>query len=310
MADDTAAGAAGETEGNKAAADPAAAAAAGAADAAGGAAGDKGPEFDWRGAIAGEDQKVAKRMERFTDLPAFGKSYFELDARLNSGKLIQIPDANASKEDLAAFAKMRGIPETPDKYQITVQPPKGMELSENDQTRLKAITARLHKAGGLKADPEIVNIAHEIFYEERIEAEAQMEAAAITAREKAEAYLAKRWPGGEMRRNLMIADQAIGEYFGKDFAEIKDMQMADGTRLGDHPEFIEAFAKIGRATLEDPAFLEAGKDGSDAYQSLSDEKAGLMKLRSANPKEYNSERVQNRLEEINIALNRHKERAA
>ena len=267
-------------------------------------------DFDWRSTIAGEDKKLAKRLERFTDLNAFGKSYFEADAKLNSGKLVNIPGDDATDEDLASWNKARGIPETPDKYEIKVKPPEGLELSDSEKDRLAAITARLHKAGGLRADPSVVNLAHEIYYEERIEAEAQMEAAATIQKERSESALKKLWQGPEFKQNTLLADSAIKHFFGQEFSAIKDMQFLDGTRLGDHPEFVKAFAKIGRMTMEDPVFLEAGRNGSDPAKSLQSEKESILALRVKDRNKYNSPEVQRRLAEIYAAEDRHRERSA
>jgi len=267
-------------------------------------------DYDWRGAIAGEDKKLAKRLERFTDLTQFGKSYFEADAKLNDGKRVMIPGADATDEDRAAWIKQRGIPETPDKYEIKVKPPEGLELSEGEQDRLKAITARLHKAGGLSADPEVVNLAHEIYYQERMEAESQMMAQATIQKEETEAFLKKIWPGQELKRNVAFADQAISHYFKEDFAAIKDLQFADGTRLGDNLQFIQAMARIGRDTMEDPVFLEAGRNGADPGKSLDKELESIMSLRATNRAKYNAPETQKRLAEIYAAKARHDERSS
>ncbi len=267
-----------------------------------------GSDYDWRGAIAGEDKKLAKRLERFDSLSTFGKSYFEADARLNSGKMVPLLGEDATDEDRAAFNKTLGIPDDPKKYEITVKPPEGLELSDTEKGRLDAITAALHKAGGFMAHPSVVNEAHRIFYAEREEAEAQMVATATIQKQKTEEFLSKIWPGQEKKRNLMFAEQAIGHFFGKDFAEIKDMQMADGTRLGDHVEFIQAMAKVGRMTMEDPVFLEAGRNGVNAADALAKEKETIMSWRSTNRAKYNSPETQRRLAEIYAAEARHQER--
>jgi len=266
-------------------------------------------DYDWRSAIAGEDKKALKRLERFDSLSTLGKSYFEAEAKLTSGKLLQIPGDDATDDDRAAWAKARGIPETPDKYEIKAKPPEGMEINDHDKARLGAITAALHKAGGVMADPAVVNYAHQLYYSEREEAEAAMQATATIQKEKTEAYLAKLWPGPDRKRNLMFADQAIGHFFGKEFSEVKDMQFADGSRLGDNVQFIQAMAKIGRITMEDPVFLEAGRNGVDAYKSLQQERANIMAMRHSNPKQYADGATQKRLQEIYAAIERHDERA-
>jgi hypothetical protein len=267
-------------------------------------------DYDWRGAIAGEDKKALKRLERFTDLSTFGKSYFEADAKLNSGKLLSIPGEDASDEDRAAYAKARGIPEDPKKYEIKVKPPAGYEASEQDKERLADITAHLHKKGGVYADPAVVNAAHELYYRELETAASWAEATATRQAELTEAALTKLWPGHEKERNKGFAKAAAVEFFGKEWDEIKDMQFADGSLLGDNLAFVQAFAKIGRLTMDDPMFLEAGRNGADASKSLLDQKTAIMRLRDTNPKAYaEAAKEGGKLDQINEALERHEQRA-
>jgi hypothetical protein len=87
------------------------------------------------------------------------------------------------------------------------------------------------------------------------------------------------------------------------------MQFVDGSLLGDNMDFLQAFAKVGRLTMEDPIFLEAGRNGADPGKALTQEKADLLALRVTNRAKYNSPEVQNRLAEIYSAEERHKERA-
>lgn len=266
-------------------------------------------DYDWRGAIAGEDKKLAKRLERFTDLNAFGKSYFEADARLNSGKLLQIPGDDASDEERGAWAKARKIPETHDKYEIKAKPPEGYEVTEADKTRLDALTKRFHARGGIYADPSVVSAIHEAYYAEQEEAQAIAQATALRQAELTKAQIAKLWPGAEGQRNVNFAKSAAEAFFGKTWEDLKDLQFTDGSLLGDNFEFIQAFAKIGRLTMEDPVFTEAGKNGGDPVKTLDTELSEIMALRTSNRAKYNSREVQTRLAEIYTAKERHAERS-
>jgi hypothetical protein len=267
-----------------------------------------GDDYDWRGAIAGDDKKLGKRLERFTDLNAFGKSYFEADAKLNDGRRLIIPGADATDEDRAAYSKARGIPDDPKKYEIKAKPPEGYEVTEADKTRLEAITARLHKRGGIHADPEVVNAVHELYYAEQEEAAAFAEATAIRQRELTQGQIAKLWPGAEGKRNISFAQAAAEHYFGKAWSEIKDMQFADGSLLGDNFTFLQALAKVGRDHVEDPIFLEAGRNGADAAKTIDTEIQSIMELRSKDRAQYNSRETQSRLAELYTAKARHEER--
>lgn len=266
-------------------------------------------ESDWRVKMAGDDKKFLKELERYTDEPSFAKAFQEARARATDPRRLMIPGDDASDEDKAAYAKARGIPDDPKKYEIKVKPPEGYEPTETDKARLDDITAHLHKMGGMYADPAVVNAAHALYYREQEVAVAYAEATAQRQAELTNEALSKLWPGPEKKRNLTFAESAAAHYFGKEWSEIKDMQFADGSLLGDNLQFVKAMARIGRETMEDPIFLEAGRNGADPMKSLTAEKSELLALRSTNRAKYNSPEVQRRLQEIYAAEERHKERA-
>lgn len=270
---------------------------------------DGASDYDWRGALAGEDKKFAKDLERYTDPASFANAFKEVRARATDPRRLIIPGEDATDDDRAAYAKARGIPDDPKKYEITVKPPEGYEVTETDKARLADITAYLHKLGNIHADPAVVNAAHALYYREQETAVAYAEAQAVRQAELTDAALTKLWPGAEKSRNLTFAKSAASHFFGKSWDEIKDMQFADGSLLGDNATFVQAFAKIGRLTMEDPMFLEAGRNGADASKTLLDRKAAIMQLKYTNRKAYEeAAREGGEIDQINDALERHGER--
>lgn len=267
-------------------------------------------DYDWRGKLAGEDAKFRKELDRFTDEPSFAKAYKEVRSKATDPRRVSIPGDDATDEDRAAYAKARGIPETPDKYEIKVKPPQGYEPNDTDKERLTDITAFLHAKGGVYADPAVINAAHELYYREAETAVAYAQATAARQAELTSEALGKLWPGPEKARNVGFAKAAAAHYFGKEWSDIADMQFADGSLLGDNVQFIKAMARIGRETMEDPIFLEAGRNGADASKSIQSELDGLLALRATNRAKYNSPDTQKRLAELYDAKQRHEDRAS
>lgn len=267
-------------------------------------------DYDWRGKLAGEDAKFRKELDRFTDEGSFAKAYKEVRSKATDPRRVSIPGDDATDDDRAAYAKARGIPETADKYEIKVKPPQGYEPTDTDKERLTDITAFLHAKGGVYADPAVVNAAHELYYREAETAVAYAVATAARQAELTNEALGKLWPGPEKARNVGFAKAAAAHYFGKEWSEIADMQFADGSLLGDNVSFIKALARVGRETMEDPIFLEAGRNGADASKSIQSELEGLLSLRASNRAKYNSPDVQKRLAELYDAKQRHEDRSA
>jgi len=258
---------------------------------------------DWRASWADAlklDEKGRERLGRFNAPHEVWNSYLNAEQKLSDRRAVRIPDANATPEEVAAWNKARGVPDTPDGYKVDVAPPEGLELGDSDKAVLKALTVEAHKRG---FDPGVVNFAHEFFYQQAAEAAAQQLARADTAAADAEKALRREW-GREYDTNVKWASAAATQ-FG--LGEALNAVMADGSRLGDNPVVIKAMAQIGRLNAEDPFMLQAAGQGNG--KGVEDRKRELMELRRTDPGRYASSEVQAELERINTALARRQELA-
>lgn len=246
-------------------------------------AGAQSPEpLDWRRVLAGEDDKTLKDLERFADPGSFVKAFKDTQTALRNKTdgMIKLPGEKATDEERHEFAKALGIPESPDKYEIKVKPPEGLEIGEADKAFLSKAVAKLHASGGLAASPQVANLAHEIYYDFMQEQAAMMAASAVVKAKEAEATLRKEW-GAEYETNLGLANEALRAYGGKDMTGLLDMQFADGTKLGAHPGIIRMLANAARNGVEDVNFLKSIVNAPGMGQSaIDDEMSQIRKWRT------------------------------
>ena len=255
---------------------------------------------EWSNALKLDDG-AKQRLTRFTAPHEVFNSYLNLEKKLTDSRAVRVPDANSSPEDIAAWNKARGVPDTPDGYKVDVPVPQGVELQDSDKAFLKTTTERLHKLG---ADPQLVAEAHRIFYEQAEQAQQTALERATAARAETETALRKEW-GRDFEANVKWAEAAV-QQFG--VAPVLDLRLADGSLLGDHPVIVKAMAQIGRLNSEDPYMLAAAGQGTG--KSPEDRKAEIMAYRYSDPKKYASQEIQTELERINTALVRRQELAA
>jgi hypothetical protein len=99
---------------------------------------------DWRTRLAGEDEKLLKRLERFDSPAAILKSMRALEQKLSSGDLKKAFPAEGTPEEQAEWRAANGIPEAADKY----TPPKieGVEWSKDDAAVLGDFYTAAHEA--------------------------------------------------------------------------------------------------------------------------------------------------------------------
>lgn len=258
------------------------------------ATGEAAKTSDWRAEIvktlAGDDTgqqgKLAKRFEKFADLPSMAKSLLHAE-EMATRRGTFVPGKDASEDERAAYFRAIGVPEKPEAYKIEAKLPDGVSFDDGDKPFLDRVTKELHSRGGYAATPEAVRAAHETYAMLKEEAAAQALATEQRTKAETEAALKAQWPGAEYKVNIDFANAGAAHLTGltgDDLKQFMSQRLADGSTLGVNRTIIEMFAKAGRALVDDPIFAAASVGG--AAQDLEAEKASIMALRRSNPKEY------------------------
>lgn len=226
---------------------------------------------DWRKAMAGDDADALKELARYNTQGDVAKALIEAKKAIRKGDegKIKIPGEDASDEDRAKFNEALKIPESADKYE-RVAPPEGLELSEADNEFITSAIADLHKQGGFAAAPENVKMLEGLYHKAMQERASQMAAAAVTMAQESEKALKTEW-GSEHKINMAYANSALTSYVPSGKADdLLNLQLADGTKLGAHADFIRMMASAGRATTEDPQFLATLNGGENMSEENRD----------------------------------------
>jgi len=178
---------------------------------------------DWREVMAAGDAKELKRLQAFGSPEDINRSYRELEKKLSSGAYRKPhPGEEAKPEELAAWRKQEGIPETADKYEIKLAD--GLVVGEQDKPLVNKFVERLH---GKNASPEVVNEALNVYYELTQEGFNRRVESNRTAKEATVAELMKEWGPDEYKNNTNIvtglldtmpqpASKALTEAYGPD----------------------------------------------------------------------------------------------
>lgn len=254
----------------KAAADAAAAAAAAAA--AGGTGTEVAPAQmpwgeDWRKVMAGTDEKLLQRLERFTDPKAMAQAIREQDLLISKGTLKAGLPENATPEQIVEFRKANNLPATPDEYEITL--PEGMVLGEIDKPIVAAVKASAHAAF---APPAILQNIVTSYYAE-IEKENQAEIVRQRAiKDATTAHLKGLWGNQfETMRNLIVNMMEGAP------EEVKDNllygETMDGTLICNHAPILEWLGQI--ALKINPLAVAFPGAGAAGIQNLEREIAEL-----------------------------------
>jgi len=192
---------------------------------------------NWKDTLP-DDLKGEKALESIQDIPGLVKSYVHAQKMIGSDK-IPVPNKYATDEDWQAVYNKLGRPESPDAYEFKFD-----DKSPIDENALKGFKEAAHKHGLLPKQAEgIMNFYNEMTqnYIQDINSKSEQ------GRMNAEQSLKKEW-GAAYDNKLQQAGTVANKYLDKDFM---DLTLSDGTRVGDHPGFVKAFANIAGELGED-----------------------------------------------------------
>ena len=205
------------------------------------------PASDWKSTIPEEIRGHAS-LEHINDIGALAKSYVHAQQMVGADK-VALPGKSATEDEWGEVYKKLGRPESPDGYQFEINNvPEGAEL---DEGMVEWFKETAHKAG---MNPRQAQAMLDAYNEMTF---SQYESTGVEAQarvEQVEAELRKEY-GQAFDDKIALANGVLAE-FGN--PEITEVQLADGTMLGDHPDIIRMLSnmgtylreKVGEDTLE------------------------------------------------------------
>jgi hypothetical protein len=193
---------------------------------------------NWKTSIS-EEFRNDPNIEKFTEIDALAKSYINATRMIGQDK-VAVPNKNSTEDQWNEVYSKLGRPETADKYALNIE----SEAVAMDESAMKSFAEQSHKLG--LNNTQAQGILE--FYKNNMES--NMQRATVdteTAQAQAETELRAEW-GKEFDSNVSKASALAKANMNP---EILDLQMQDGTRIGDHPEIIKGFAKIAGMLSED-----------------------------------------------------------
>src|SRR5210317_830366 len=192
----------------------------------------------WKDTIS-EEFRNDPNISKFTEIDALAKSYINATRMIGQDK-VSVPNENSTDDQWNEVYSKLGRPESPDKYKLEA----ASDVVPLDEGAIKSFAENAHQLGlNNKQAQGILE-----FYKNSMEGSAQQNQVDMeTAQANAEQELRKEW-GRAYEDNIKKAGAVAKANMD---ANILDMQLKDGTRLGDHPAVIKGFANIANLLSED-----------------------------------------------------------
>lgn len=264
---------------------------------------------DWRQAMAGKNDDDLKKLNRYKDPANIWKAYRSLDQKLRSGEYTRNQPQTDDAEELKAWRKEVGVPETPEGYLEKM--PEGLEIPGEDQPLIDRYFERMHAKG---ASPKHVHDGLEWYYEtqqalaeERTEADKEF-------RTRSEDELRSEW-GPEYRGNINTMRVMLESYAPDGLKEeILTARTDEGTLLGDHPGFLRMLVNLSSEI--NPQGIVTPSLGEDRMASIEtrikelEAEMGDTKARSGPDSYWNNQAKQEEYRRLLELQDKHKSRAA
>ena len=213
----------------------------------------------WKEAIS-EEFRNDPNISKFTEIDALAKSYINATRMIGQDK-VAVPNENSTDDQWNEVYTKLGRPESADKYKLDIN----SEVAPIDEGAIKQFAENAHQLGlNNKQAQGILE-----YYKSMMEGSAQQSKVDTeTAQAQAEQQLRQEW-GKTFEENVKKAGSVAKANLGVD---VLDMQLKDGTRLGDHPDIIKGFAKIADMMSEDTIVATESENvdqGKDIEQEIS-----------------------------------------
>tara|TARA_R100000329_G_scaffold7614_1_gene9111 strand:+ start:1483 stop:2307 length:825 start_codon:yes stop_codon:yes gene_type:complete len=196
-------------------------------------------ETSWRDSLP-DDLKANASLEKFSDVSTLAKSYINAEQMIGKDKMV-VPGDNTTEDEWNDIYNKLGRPEEPDGYELQMNLQEGEAVDE----QLYAAFKNAAHANGLspKQAQGLLNFYNDI----STEALNEQSNAGVLAQEQSSRELREEW-GRNYETNLNAASNVAKQFLGE---EVFQIELSDGSLLGDNATLIRGLSKIASIVSED-----------------------------------------------------------
>lgn len=245
---------------------------------------------DWRQKLAGDNEKELAMLQRMKSPADVWKAYRAIQQKMSSGELISTLPEDATEDEVSAWRKANGVPESPGDYKIPEI--KDYQWNEADESLISEFLQDAHKDGFPQkvVDSALKSVAR--LQQQQLQRIAEFDA---TNKERMEDELRTEL-GTEYRPRLkrigrVLNDpEAFPDGIGPLIAAARD---PNGVRLVDNPSFfrwLDSYAELYKG--------ESGLVSAEDVSAMTSREEEIVKIMKSNLDEYYEKGLDKELQEI------------
>ncbi len=217
--------------------------------------------------------KLAKRMQRFSDPSKMLQSLLSIEQKMSSGEYKKVVDENSSEEELKADREERGVPETWEDYEV----PDDLEIAEfngSDDPLLSSFLQDMHDGGAGNAEVQNVLRSYDKLLGQVQEQQVENDKSYLMENEDA---LRTSW-GEEYRPRVNVLRRALEDTDGPIPQEVKQAILSardnEQRRVINNHKVTAWLTDLALQHYGDGALISTGQ--AEAMQSREDEIVRIM----------------------------------
>jgi hypothetical protein len=258
---------------------------------------------DWREKLANGDAKRLKSLQRFASPAALTDSYLAAQERIRSGELKQALPKDAKPEEIAAWRAENGIPEAPEKYDLTFD--SGLVIGKEDRPIIDGFLKAGHERN---IDNEQAKGIIEWYYNEQERQTKERQDLDLRESQEAVDALNAEW-GGNYRANINALEGLLTQFPEEVRDSLRGARLPDGRGLMNHPDVVRGFVKM--ALEINPAGTVVPGNGADPMKNINGRIEEIDKMMREDRKAYDkNEKVQAEYRQLLEAREKLNKRAA
>lgn len=255
--------------------------------------GEKEPGEDWRMRVSGGDAKFYKELQKYASETDLGKKM--QDMRKQISKMPPSLSEGASEEEIAAYRKKVGLPETPDGYEKGFKLPEGTVIGEADKPLIGDFLTVAHSKNW---NQDTVNEAVNWYYRTQQSTETmRAEQEKKDVGEAKSAYREEWGPDYDINRNMVNAwfsrqPDGVGDM-------LKNARGSDGKLLVNTPAFGKWLASYIRENEPSASVIQ---DAETSGQSIEQQMREIQDVIRDTPEKYQKDkRMQEKFARLSLA---------
>lgn len=195
---------------------------------------------NWKDALP-DDVKSFKGLENIKTLQDLGKSYVHAQQAIGKKGVIPPDPKFATDDDWTNFYQGLGLPKDVKDYKVEL--PKGAQV---DEKFLGEFTQMAHKFNVMPAQAQ--KLLHWYLAKEDAMGKETQQQVLGEITQKLDAY--KQQTGAAFQKKVLFANKTLEKFGGPELMKM----FAQNPAIGNNPQFIEAFAKIGEQLFGEDSF--------------------------------------------------------